>query len=417
VEFLVCMLLASILTGGRGALDIIHAIKGTTPPHVEKARIKATATKTPKGKSDYARGKPGLKDVAAVYWGDAMADAIDLHNRRRERKKTKIDEPAMVKEPKGPGWLAQFWDLMLNGRRDPAGVPAASPSSNEPGKPDQADAPADPDFDGPIIACDDCGTTLIDLNGGWVHPPGSTCLKARRDDDPFVEPESPRLPWPEPESGDRKAWHCNHCGQTSTTTYATAHAANDAYYRSRRCPANNGQQIQRPDGELFAWHCNRCGASTGQIYPSPDAALDTNRDHACTDDKENDMTDTATTSTGSATGDAHDLESASHQCDLLREDLTRIDAALDVIDAAIASAGNATELIEAFLRSKNTDEATVGGMSAARDMLSPERIKTLIDAMAAAKQGVQSTKEALDAMNEQATEALQGADGSIVNGR
>lgn len=120
---------------------------------------------------------------------------------------------------------------------------------------------------------------------------------------------------------------------------------------------------------------------------------------------------------GTATGDAHDLESASQQADLLDDDLTRIDTALDVIDEAIASAGGATELLEAFLHSKNVDDTTVGGMSVARDMLSPTHIKALIDAIAAAKQGVRNTKEAIDVMNDQATEALKGADGSIVNGR
>jgi prefoldin subunit 5 len=128
------------------------------------------------------------------------------------------------------------------------------------------------------------------------------------------------------------------------------------------------------------------------------------------------MTDT-TSSTGSATGDAHDLESASQQCDLLADDLTAIDTALDLIDEKIGSAGNATELIEAFLKSKNMPDTAVGGMSAARDMLSAGRIKALIDAIAAAKQGVRDSKEAIDGMNDQATEALQGADGSVVNGR
>jgi hypothetical protein len=128
------------------------------------------------------------------------------------------------------------------------------------------------------------------------------------------------------------------------------------------------------------------------------------------------MTDTTSPSTGTATGDAHDLESAIQQCDLIGDDLTRIDTSLDVVDEAIGSAGNATELVEAFLRSKNVDDATVGGMSSAREMLSPDRIKSLIDAVSAAKAGVQNTRELLQTMNDGAA-ALNGADGSIVNGR
>jgi hypothetical protein len=120
---------------------------------------------------------------------------------------------------------------------------------------------------------------------------------------------------------------------------------------------------------------------------------------------------------GTATGDAHDLESASQQCDLLDDDLTAINTALDVIDERIDSAGNATELIEAFLKSKDMPDTAVGGMSVARDMLSPTHIKALIDAIAAAMQGVRTSKEAIDTMHDQATEALQGAAGSVVNNR
>lgn len=87
MEFIICMLLASVITGGRFGVDAIHALKGTTPAHLEKARLKAQRqAKAPKGRSSYANGKPRLRDVAAVYWGDAMADAISAHNRRRQEK-------------------------------------------------------------------------------------------------------------------------------------------------------------------------------------------------------------------------------------------------------------------------------------------------------------------------------------------
>jgi hypothetical protein len=41
-------------------------------------------------------------------------------------------------------------------------------------------APAAPaeSADGPVIACDECGVTLADPNGGWGHPAGSGCPKA-----------------------------------------------------------------------------------------------------------------------------------------------------------------------------------------------------------------------------------------------
>lgn len=122
------------------------------------------------------------------------------------------------------------------------------------------------------------------------------------------------------------------------------------------------------------------------------------------------------TTTSTATGDAHDVESARHECNLLDDDLTRIDTSLDVIDEAITNAGAAAELIEAFLRSKNVDDCAVGGMATAREMLSPERIKALIDAVAAAKAGVKAAQEELDRLQD-LEQQLAGADGSVLNGR
>jgi hypothetical protein len=95
MEFIVCMLLAAIFTGGRAASDIIHGVKGTTPPHLEKARLKAQRqpVKARRGRSPLAAGKPTLRDVAAVYWGDAMADAIAAHNRRRNDRGARVRTP------------------------------------------------------------------------------------------------------------------------------------------------------------------------------------------------------------------------------------------------------------------------------------------------------------------------------------
>jgi hypothetical protein len=58
----------------------------------------------------------------------------------------------------------------------------------------------------------------------------------------------------------------------------------------------------------------------------------------------------------------------------------------------------------------------VGGMGAARDHLSPERIKELMDAVAAAKQGVKDAVAELERLQE-LEQQLAGADGSVLNGR
>lgn len=120
--------------------------------------------------------------------------------------------------------------------------------------------------------------------------------------------------------------------------------------------------------------------------------------------------------TNTATGDVHDVESCDSELDALTDDLTAIDTALDVIDENIRSARSSTELIEAFLAGKNVDGEVLAGMAQALDMLGPEAIKNLIDSIAAAKAGVQATKEAMGPLRE-ASELVGAADGSVLNGR
>lgn len=124
MEFLICMLLAAIFTGGRTAGDLIHAVKGTDPAHLKKAQLRAQQQKPPQERSGYASDKPKLRDVAAVYWGDAMADAIDLHNQRRAEKQAQRAENAQAateqREPRkiSPGLrqrIGRFGKWVLNG--------------------------------------------------------------------------------------------------------------------------------------------------------------------------------------------------------------------------------------------------------------------------------------------------------------
>lgn len=384
--------LALLMFLGRVTVDIIATIKGTTPPHIEKARLRAEQRRrdaeagSGRDRSPYASGKPTLKDVAAVYWGDAMADAIDSHDRRRaEKKKAREAAKNGTPVPVGPSLrdrAKRFGQLLLNGPQP------ATKEGVDPAKATQEILNADwPATDWPLIACDECGSTLIDATGGWKHPDGAVCSKADT----------------APASTTEYSWSCSTCHRW-VPGFATQAEADAAAQEHARTNHNDAAVDHRP----ASYH----GPSG---FDDPDDSNETPVPPK--DDEGDDMTDTSTPTTGTATGDAHDLESAIQQCDLLGDDLTRIDTSLDVIDEAIGSAGAATELIEAFLRSKSVDDTTVGGMSSAREMLSPDRIKALIDAVSAAKAGVQSTKELLEAMNDGATAALNGADGSIVNGR
>src|SRR4051812_20803822 len=94
--FIVIALLAAAVCTIRPIADVLHTMKGAEPPHLAKAKLRAT-TQTQKLAAKQAatenrnvrpgEDKPGLADVIRVYWGDAMADAIDAHNRRRAEKK------------------------------------------------------------------------------------------------------------------------------------------------------------------------------------------------------------------------------------------------------------------------------------------------------------------------------------------
>ncbi|WP_250029845.1 hypothetical protein [Paractinoplanes maris] len=450
MEFLVCMLLASILTGGRIGADIIHAVKGTTPPHVEKAKLKAQQQpKAGKPRSPYADGKPRLKDVAAVYCGDAMADAIDLHNKRREDKKAKKAAKAAGQEPVKTG-KSGFWQQFKEALVAPVGEKPANPPTEAPAPvAEPAQAP-----EGPVIACDECGVTLADNSGAWDHPAGSTCPKAAKRR-PQPRPRPARVTQPAGVTApvaatrpDRSAnppakygWNCPRCGMrrppfgTKEDAQAGLNMHNEGECQRRQ--ADNTTQGLSPTGhnkqeegdvtspaisaaETEAYRHEMFGACSQDPKRCPhcaDEERQRERDKTArvTDNKENDMTDTAT-ATSSATGDAHDVESAINECGLLDDDLTRIDSALDVIDEAITNSGSAAEKIEAFLASKNVADSAVGGMAAARDHLSPERMKVLIDAVAAAKQGVQAAAEELRRLQD-LEQQLQGADGSVLNGR
>ncbi len=157
------MLLASILTGGRVATNLIHAAKGTTPPHLEKARLRAeqkaaAAPRPAKQRSPYAEGKPRVRDVAAAFCGDAMADAIDLHNRRRAEKAEAREKRAAGEPVAKPVPLRKrVADLLIN----PVGEPKQD-DTTDPEAVSDPEPPLPPDS-GPVDdswQCPGCGITL-----------------------------------------------------------------------------------------------------------------------------------------------------------------------------------------------------------------------------------------------------------------
>lgn len=117
-----------------------------------------------------------------------------------------------------------------------------------------------------------------------------------------------------------------------------------------------------------------------------------------------------------STGDVHDVETCDAELGALILDLDHIDNALDALDQYVRSARTSAEMIQAFLAGKNVDGEILAGLNTALEMLGPEAIKTLIDAVAAAKQGVANTQTALAPLRE-AGELVGAADGSVLNGR
>jgi hypothetical protein len=255
MEFIVCMILASIFTGGRLGVDMFHAAKGTTPPHVEKARLKAEqqrerdaaklARLKAKNQPRPADGKPGLKDVAAVYWGDAMADAIEAHNRRRDEKLRQRAENETAKaenrvpEQVRPTWkqrAARVADLVVNGPRPQPAAPA------EPAP------PATPASDGPRVACDVCGATITGETATHNRPDGRPCdrtwpaSKPAPTPTPAVQPKGdgitgcPRCGGPVGETRDYGKYcpTCDRSGNDDKVTWITD------------CPRCNTERYRRP---------------------------------------------------------------------------------------------------------------------------------------------------------------------------
>lgn len=105
LELFLCFLIAVALTGGRSASDIIHAMRGTTPAHLEKARIKAQA------EADRRAALTGLNgpvtattgDVVKAYWGAAMADAIEYAGRAQKNRRTKQNTQPQAQPLAGSG--------------------------------------------------------------------------------------------------------------------------------------------------------------------------------------------------------------------------------------------------------------------------------------------------------------------------
>lgn len=370
------------------------------------AKLRAKRHRQAGGDGNYRPGFGAyLDDVYHGYWEDQL----------EKRQAKRAARPAYEYNPDAPKWhekldaaiLAKVKGIRAKTGRvgrlliDPVGEKPTSPVSRPAHNADDVPQP-DPDehlHTAVLTPCERCPGTVASYRAdgdrwcnqcGWlsehlrsekeIHDSRPPCRRPGCFDGRIIGTRC----WPgDPTSSATADQCCDRCGWLSShTTGKTWDQQSDEF---------NARRHARPP-----------------VYiPTKPAASDSTNITQPTSEGE--------TTVNTATGDVHDVESCKNECNALLDDLTRIDTALDVIDEAIRSGGQATERIEAWLASKNADSA-VPGMRAAMDALSADRVKELMDAVTAAKKGVQDTLDSLIPL-EEANALVGGADGSILNGR
>jgi hypothetical protein len=525
MELVVCFLLAMVITGGRAINDGIHAVKGTEPPHLTKARLRAErrARAAASGTFSRSRVEPEATagDVARAYWGGAMADLLEHREKARAKRAEanaarQAGTPAPAKrpwwqplaalgrlivEPVGEG--AQMWGPRCPdcGRRTDAagtcevcsaraqveqqrtGAPPGSQGSvpkpsaggraprpqagmrttaNPPGPAPEPQSSVVHEDDHSYCLGGDCRTETDRHN-----PDGPPCPRgcggrivgqrsSHLDGQP-MEKLCNNCGWVDG-AGKPMNWHpCGWCGIDArfTNPDGVLTVAKNGATGKLICPGCDAKMRAQAATATNPRGCARCGKQTtlthyasmqpicpdcrillnhlgGDLEPyksqsapgipghEPGAIAVEASSCDCPDHRrlrgEQPRPVTEGENIMAATGDVYDVETCDRQLDELDDDLDTVNSALDTIDGAVGDIRAATERIEAFLRSKNADDTTVGGMAAVLDALGPDAIKTLIDAIAAAKNGVAATRDGLGPLRE-AKELVGATDGSILNNR
>ncbi|MEU4558488.1 zinc ribbon domain-containing protein [Actinoplanes sp. NPDC023936] len=441
LELIVCMLLAGVFTGGRVAQDVIATLTGNTPPHVERARLRAEREKVraerARLKADrtsdrYTAGKPRLRDVAAVYWGDALTDVISAHDRRRAEKQAQQseDKQAAVEQRPArkvrPSWKQRAVRL---GRLlwEPVGENRDT---------DQPDPDADGDLDvadrvSHFWECSKCDAT----EGGYATQDESDAAAQRHIDsvhggrgrmvDEFNEPPANtkpgngRLETPgsapahdtaaNEEEEERIDWDRERAALTETGIEMAHELGNDCLQPGCWACADRHREGQYtplpiPDGRAF--DCPRCGTPVdyfGRVHGAdipdddrlkahcpqcgwiPVAFSDSNAP-SDTNDKEQSMTEAA--AVGVPTGEAVNYETAIVELDKIeaaqQTHLEQAQQALDKVREAKAAIGDtqasyrpaaeAAGLVHQHLHVLNVDQETVAATGTIADSMPPNRV-------------------------------------------
>lgn len=337
MEFFVCWLLAMAITGGRFGTDAIHAVKGTTPPRVERARLRERRERERRSaagaKPAWSQRGPARRYFAAL-WRDSWDTATAHHAKV-------VDEKRAGKRPTVSARLGRLARLLWEPipSRDDKPKPAAVPPSE--GTAEDA-LPEGRSFTEYRWECGRCrasgvlddyykASALVDAH---ICPDG---VKPPRGPDPdrfqFLDFEDALEEGRSP------------CPPTKPTSPARPHSPNPG-----------GNRMSAPTGEAVNYE-TALAALTG-------------------------LAETVTTLTDHAQG--------------LAAAITTADSHLDGVDAQRRDVAATTQTITEHLSALKVDAASMSGVAQAMDAMTAERVSELIDHLAAAKTIADEFLAALD---------------------
>lgn len=220
-------------------VDAEYAKRGETPPGYRliekwlegrKARGQAPADAKP--------ARYGMWRYAWQRW-QAMWQAQEekYHAQHEADKKARADARAAgLPKPEGGGWRdrlkkAKAWRWVIDGTTEPKVARNAGPSPDGPAAGKLAEYlpagdTADPAAGGPRTACEHCGQTLVERDGGWGHPSSNGCPRkpapvpasVGSDDSPPPGSDRADLAHVSGRRCDNQACGCQPQNQPSTTT-------------------------------------------------------------------------------------------------------------------------------------------------------------------------------------------------------
>ncbi len=327
MELILCFLIAFVATGGRSLGDIIHAAKGTTPPRIERARLKAAAR--PAGSRE-----PGpFREYASAVWRDAWVDAKAHHERVRAEKRAGA-RPAAGDRAK------RLWRLLI----DPVGGPKQAPEPQAAPQVVEEPAPDPWTFSTPVVDPADPGRRADPLG-----------LDGRGEQAPTAGPANEEPPNHDPQDDETEAG-----GEEDDQPAAAA----DDHPNS-----NGGTPMTQPTGEVQTYEQHKAeiaaqrpgwqtqldlATASAERVREAKAALNAQAEHGRA------QAAAAQAKADGVSGAGLDGETQAHaglQAEAI--DANRLDAYFDALETIEADAVEAAQRAEAALAALDVEEATI----------------------------------------------------------